>query len=571
MLFPTLLILLVLLHIIIDVVESTGGLPTATPTSKSSFKTSSSMPSIKPTFAPPLKLCQFSGNCKTSSDCVQGNNCSVINPYYSQCLPNPKTYSSAAGCLLNYGGKCSSSSKCCDPGAYCDLSLSYPQCKQPTSSTGRCTDVITKTSPSSQPTTNNMFYAVTIGNGVAGSTAMWEMAKRGIGSSSTGGLMLIERSNLTSTHVCGIIEAITFEESSGLNDSPFSNSYQPYRYTTHAMRINIAQQASMRCLANELNITLYFTPWSTDFRLNGYRSRDGMYECAPDSPIPDGSSSSCRNLCKNGHRNLVYEEDASCSTNFGQADMTLQTTSKAYAPFNLWNYAPQYNYNQGDYDAVDEFYGWALGYANYYNPTANYSGLGTAYNGASVYPFQPHNSSQDHPRHQCKRFKNLYSLYQYYVGPDYAKYLVETNAGFLADANSNTDPCTYIGSTSEIGSYGYAYFESDEGYPVGSMTEICTRQRYLAEHNTQNVPVTTVNGEAVTSIDYNDARNLFYNPLLANKGKYIVKTSNMRVLYTDHILLAAEPSAISKMSGQLIADIISQPEFKTPNPVPVRK
>lgn len=70
-----------------------------------------------------------------------------------------------------------------------------------------------------------------------------------------------------SDRICGIIEPITFEESTGLDENPFSTDYRPYRVTSHAMRINIATQPIMRCLANELNLTLYFSPWATDYRV----------------------------------------------------------------------------------------------------------------------------------------------------------------------------------------------------------------------------------------------------------------------------------------------------------------
>ena len=40
--------------------------------------------------------------------------------------------------ILNYAGKCSSSSQCADPGAYCDLTVFYPQCHQPTRTSGLC-------------------------------------------------------------------------------------------------------------------------------------------------------------------------------------------------------------------------------------------------------------------------------------------------------------------------------------------------------------------------------------------------------------------------------------------------
>jgi hypothetical protein len=83
-------------------------------------------------------ICQHSGYCKNSADCYPGNKCGNIheNLYYSQCIPDPNTYSTVPGCLTNFGRMCTATSQCCDPGSSCDLSDKYPQCKQPTAATG---------------------------------------------------------------------------------------------------------------------------------------------------------------------------------------------------------------------------------------------------------------------------------------------------------------------------------------------------------------------------------------------------------------------------------------------------
>ena len=84
-----------------------------------------------------IPICQNSGYCKNSADCYPGNKCGNIgNVYYSQCIPDPNTYSTVPGCLTNFGGMCIATSLCCDPGSSCDLSDKYPQCKQPTAATG---------------------------------------------------------------------------------------------------------------------------------------------------------------------------------------------------------------------------------------------------------------------------------------------------------------------------------------------------------------------------------------------------------------------------------------------------
>eukprot|EP01036_Dinobryon_divergens_P032211 gene32211-41752_t len=45
---------------------------------------------------------------------------------------------STSGCIGNYEAQCSATTKCCDPGAVCDLSKSYPQCRQLSLNSGLC-------------------------------------------------------------------------------------------------------------------------------------------------------------------------------------------------------------------------------------------------------------------------------------------------------------------------------------------------------------------------------------------------------------------------------------------------
>ena len=48
-----------------------------------------SAPSASPTM---ISICQWSGYCRSSADCVAGNKCTTSNlPYYSQCIPDAST------------------------------------------------------------------------------------------------------------------------------------------------------------------------------------------------------------------------------------------------------------------------------------------------------------------------------------------------------------------------------------------------------------------------------------------------------------------------------------------------
>eukprot|EP01036_Dinobryon_divergens_P029086 gene29086-38145_t len=75
-------------------------------------------------------ICQYSGYCHSTADCFIGNKC--IQTATSQ------SNSTKPGCIVNGGPLCSSSSQCCDPGAYCDLTKSSPTCHQPGVDSGIC-------------------------------------------------------------------------------------------------------------------------------------------------------------------------------------------------------------------------------------------------------------------------------------------------------------------------------------------------------------------------------------------------------------------------------------------------
>ena len=89
-----------------------------------------------------IPICQYSGFCRANSDCQPGNSCTnPSNAFFSQCVPDATTYSTAPTCIKNFGAKCSATTKCCDPGAFCDFKANggtFPQCRQPTTGDAKC-------------------------------------------------------------------------------------------------------------------------------------------------------------------------------------------------------------------------------------------------------------------------------------------------------------------------------------------------------------------------------------------------------------------------------------------------
>lgn len=70
------------------------------------------------------KICQYGGFCRSDSDCVLGNKCMIQSEYYSQCIPDTSSYSDVStGCVAQYG-RCSSTTKCCDPVQFVQVIIS---------------------------------------------------------------------------------------------------------------------------------------------------------------------------------------------------------------------------------------------------------------------------------------------------------------------------------------------------------------------------------------------------------------------------------------------------------------
>ena len=127
---------------------SIGNQPTLSPASKTT--TAPTPPSSSS-----LKICQFSGYCRSNSDCFPGNSCVSYSPYYSQCVPDPSQYANAAttGCAAEYGN-CQNGKGCCDPGATCIYNNPYFSiCRQPTpqSQPQQCRDPISFPATTSLP------------------------------------------------------------------------------------------------------------------------------------------------------------------------------------------------------------------------------------------------------------------------------------------------------------------------------------------------------------------------------------------------------------------------------------
>ena len=142
--------------------QSPSSTPTTVPSADPVVKPSTTpvmTPSNIPTTTPTIKLskapysaqliCQYSGYCRTSADCVHGNKCNVQSAYYSQCIPDSASYLTA-NCIANHANRCSDSTQCCDPGAYCN-NANFRQCQQPPQNSAWCASPTGFVSPSSNP------------------------------------------------------------------------------------------------------------------------------------------------------------------------------------------------------------------------------------------------------------------------------------------------------------------------------------------------------------------------------------------------------------------------------------
>ena len=133
---------------------------------------SSSPVSSKPTKSPVSYsglICQYSGYCRTSADCVPGNKCNVQSAYYSQCIPDSSSYLTA-NCIANYANQCSDSTQCCDPGAYCN-DANFRQCQQPPQNSAMCLTLYSYPAKSTSPTKSPSVYSSAVPTSLVPSAA----------------------------------------------------------------------------------------------------------------------------------------------------------------------------------------------------------------------------------------------------------------------------------------------------------------------------------------------------------------------------------------------------------------
>lgn len=294
-----------------------------------------------------------------------------------------------------------------------------------------------------------------------------------------------------------------------INDAEWAGSTEmhPLRVARCAARINIATMPRLRCLANELNIPVYFTPWATDYNMHGWRAKNWRFNYGPN-----------------------YPEDTTKIANYnGTSDLVIRGGAWKLGTYEGTSGNPE-----------DDAWGWMLGYPDYMNPAPTF-------NKASAVSWNPSDPSQDHPRWTCQKYKSVYAMYTHYFGNQYADFICKLNVGFLADCALDNDACSYL----EI-NYA-AYNQLDEGYPVGGMSEFCRREKKLATAK----GVQFFYNEKVKSIHHHADKK---HP---NLPKYSVHTSKGQ--YTaDYLILNVPPQAIASMSGSVVEALVDKPQILQP-------
>jgi hypothetical protein len=399
-----------------------------------------------------------------------------------------------------------------------------------------------------------------VGGGMGGHAAMYEAARGGVGRiahadgmSHNTGIMLIEKGSMP----CGIIEPVTFVNDSKWDKTgsphyatpdeqayknPYSPNYKPYRMTPHANYINLLTQPGMRCLGNELGIAMQSgTDYSYEVYLNGKMARNKYFNY-------DGKG--CSHLSGNYTGGYGF---ANGGGTLAGAKFVEQVGGNGFNIFTI---------PAGDsFNIVDAAMGWMTGLATYTNPTTNYSGPDNrAYNNATIGEFNATDLTQDHPRHTCLVYKDVYSSMQHYLGKEYADLLSRAFYGYH-DFLKGVAACSYFGTRTSDGFNARDWLTDRSEVPIGSMTEFCTRMRYHVTNKTfgTNVDAQYLMEEPALSVDYSSSRS---------KGRYVVETPHY-LIYADNIVLSLPPSGISELAGPIPAAIMAKPQFDFPRPVQV--
>jgi hypothetical protein len=420
------------------------------------------------------------------------------------------------------------------------------------------------TAPPPPALTETRARVAVVGGGMGGHSAMYELARAGIGNaanpgpSGNKGLLLIEKTSSP----CGIIKPITFYPESSPNadsaaiNNPFDPSYMPYRVTPHANSINRITQPGMRCLARDLRLPVqYMTDNGVEIWVNGYKTRTIRWNQGRDG-VEDGVWGSTNGFC--------HEFNAMLGTSLlGNGCLVAQTNNVPETADSIAFTIPTLPGDFAVKDPLDQAISWLVGYAGAPNPTFNYSGDGTTFNGATADPFDPEDPAQDHPRWTCHAYKDTYAILTHYLGLEYAKFVETVDFGFRADFTGGNDPCAYFGKGLVD---GFAYRDratTGAGVPVGSMTEFCTRQRHQVTTNAFGTGVTGAyaNNEPALAIAHTTGSAV-------SKGKYVV-TTPLRRIYADELVLNLHPAALAGITGNVAAALNADPHMQYPHGLPV--
>jgi len=374
-----------------------------------------------------------------------------------------------------------------------------------------------------------LFDKLIVGSGMGGQYAAYRLGNEFPGKGNVG--LVTDDSR-----ICGNIVDIDLQ---GTTPS------KPLRFGGCAARINIATMPHMRCLANELRIPIYFSPWNSHFHFQGYDGYNWRWNY--NSSFPPANRLQCAaSLFTAAATCADYQLPTQIGYGTTAANLLLYPTSGSPPGsypglYNLstWQSTSFYSDYSGDSEPVDDAWGWVFGYPGYYNPAL-------AYNNADPLPYDSTRPTQNHPVWTCSQFADAYSLLSFYLGPDYAQLIRDTNVGFMGDYIKSNDACSYF-ATQYI-----QYNNLDEGYPVGGMTEFCRREMANATGN----GVTYYYNEPVLSIDH-----------ATGKGyRYIVQTSRRAILAND-IILNLGPDNIAKLKGDVAEKIQSHAQSQQPKSI----
>ena len=358
------------------------------------------------------------------------------------------------------------------------------------------------------PTATTTTDYLVVGAGLGGGAALYDLARADPASSFT----IVERNNRVGGNYWDVPVATP----------PNTPNPDLHIMGLGGMRVNQLTMPNQRRILHELNLTVYYTPWRNIMKARG-RSKT----CK--APRPDQTFA-----------DFCSYDDVFIAPNTG-AFVGLADTPSGDPSFDAWCFLTNSKaYPCRQDDDSEPLHPLRL-------KSCNRRGVDGKPNTS-----KSADANLACPDVACAAYPDFLSFIQGYFSPEYAEFLAYDNVGFFGDYFEAHDACAYLAYVRREWNTA-----SIVGYPLGGMSQVPKRGIQAAQAVAKSVNVFL--GEPVLCARRSTTSNAVYE----------VRTTKRTILVSKFLVLNLPPPDLASVDGDIVSEILAQPESKLPKAVEV--